>query len=166
MAECPLLVPVRDSTSAITAYGTVTRNLTESKSTEQRLRSLASIVESSDDAIVSKNLDGIIANWNRGAERIFGYPAAASTPTQRVGRARSRRSVRGREEIRLSRHSIKLVNCGRTVRGAGFPYKTRAMPQFPGKYRYSMALTDSTARKQVEEPAPLYRFSAAWALPM
>jgi PAS domain S-box-containing protein len=45
------------------------------RESEQRLAWLASIVEFSDDVIVSKNLDGIITSWNKGAERIFGYSA-------------------------------------------------------------------------------------------
>src|SRR4051794_36080994 len=50
-------------------------NAAEQHRTEAVTRLLASIVETSDDAIISKDINGLVTSWNAGATRIFGYTA-------------------------------------------------------------------------------------------
>ena len=80
--------PIRDEFGEVSGCVLIFRDVSTQRRQEQdkasqlqAARFLASIVESSDDAIVSKSLDGIIQSWNAAAERLFGY-----TADQAVGR--------------------------------------------------------------------------------
>ncbi|MDB5734983.1 MAG: Signal transduction histidine kinase [Alphaproteobacteria bacterium] len=72
IAHC---TPLFDERGRLTGGVNMLVDVTEQKALERAQAHHSAIVESSDDAILSKGLDGIIRSWNKGAERLFGYSA-------------------------------------------------------------------------------------------
>jgi PAS domain S-box-containing protein len=100
--------PIRDAGGTVIGASKIARDISDRVQAEEARSRLAAIVDCSDDAIISKDLDGIVQTWNLGAERLFGY-----TPEETVGRSilliipSERRSE---EEFVLGR-----IRCGQKV---------------------------------------------------
>jgi PAS domain S-box-containing protein len=89
--------PIRDAQGRVIGISKVARDISDRKRTEQQRASLAAIVDSSDDAIIGKTLDGVITSWNQGAHRTFGYSAE-----EMVGKTISAIIPPGHEEEELT----------------------------------------------------------------
>src|SRR5215211_3025068 len=78
--------PIRDGAGGVRYAVSVLRDVTDRRRTEERDRLLAAIVTTSDDAIITKTLDGTVTSWNPAAERLYGWTAAemVGTPIVRI----------------------------------------------------------------------------------
>jgi PAS domain S-box-containing protein len=117
------VVPTLTAEGKPRQYVAIRTDITERKRAEEARERLAAIVDSSDDAIISKDMNGIINAWNRGAEKTFGYPAAeavgkpmlmlfpqdlAKDESDILARIRRGESVEHYETVRVRKDGTKI----------------------------------------------------------
>ena len=117
------IVPFLEADGKPRQYMAIRADITERKRMEEMRERLAAIVDSSDDAIISKDLNGIITAWNHGAEKIFGYSSGEAVgkpmlmlfPPDRVheepeilARIRRGESVNHYETVRIRKDRMRI----------------------------------------------------------
>jgi PAS domain S-box-containing protein len=115
--------PIRDQSGTVIGASKIARDITERKLAQEKAAYLAAIISSSSDAIISKDLNGIITSCNEGAERIFGYSAAELIgrpiqlliPPERyaeeemiLGKMRAGERIEHLETVRIAKDGRKL----------------------------------------------------------
>jgi PAS domain S-box-containing protein len=100
--------PVLTPTGEIYGISRIARDLTERRTLERNVFHLAAIVDSAEDAIVSKDINGIVQTWNRAAERMFGY-----TANEMIGH--SIRTIIPRERWHEEDEVLARIRSGRSI---------------------------------------------------
>lgn len=131
-------------------------DITDLKRAEEAKAQLAAIVESSEDAIIGKALDGTITAWNRGAEKLFGYTAreAIGKPINIIVPSEDQdEETRLMEKIRRGESVAYYETIGRRKDGSSFDIWLTVSPVFDDQGAIvgaSRIARDITARKRAE----------------
>lgn len=119
----PFPTPLRDDSGKLIGAVNLLVDITEQRQAEADAGRLAAIVVSSNDAIISKSLDGVVTSWNEGARKIFGYeademigqsikrlipPELLDEETQILSKLRRGESVEHYDTIRLSKDGRRI----------------------------------------------------------